>query len=145
MRLASFTTRLPNVLQQPLGIQALTCRQDLLDQLQEPKLLAILEFSRKRGTAQTPIFAKSYSILLTTNNRLKADTFAAARFGSAAEKSPGPVFHHGDLINANAGKTMKNLINVQAKDLDGNYWVSGCFTSKEWERIEKEIVQLAYK
>ncbi|RBR23741.1 uncharacterized protein FIESC28_03446 [Fusarium coffeatum] len=143
MVLASFSTMLPTIFQQPLGIQALTCRQDLLDQLQEPKLLAMLEFSRKRGTAQTPIFAKSNSILLTTNNRMKADIFAAARFGSAAEKSPGPVYHHADLINANAGRIMRNLINVQAKDLDGNYWVSGCFTPKEWERIEKEIVHLA--
>jgi hypothetical protein len=143
MLLASFTTMLPNILQQPLGIQALICRQALLDQLQEPKLVAMLELSRKRGTAQTPIFAKSNGILLTTNNRLKADIFAAARFGSAAEKSPGPVYHHADLINANAGKIMRNLINVQAKDLDGNYWISGCFTPKEWERIEKEIVQLA--
>ncbi|KAI1052350.1 hypothetical protein LB507_007552 [Fusarium sp. FIESC RH6] len=141
--LASFTTVLPSIFQQPLGIQALTCRQDLLDQLQEPKLLAMLEFSRKRGTAQTPIFAKSNSILLTTNSRLKADIFAAARFGSAAEKSPGPVYHHADVIIGNGGGPMRNLINVQAKDLDGNYWVSGCFTPKEWEKIEKEIVELA--
>ncbi|CAG7559057.1 unnamed protein product [Fusarium equiseti] len=143
MVLASFTTMLPNILQQPLGIQALTCRQALLDQLEEKNLLAMLEFSRKRGTANTPVFAKSNSILLTTNNRIKADIFAAARFGSVAEKFPGPVYHHADLINANAGKIMRNLINVQAKDLDGNYWISGCFTPKEWERIEKEIVQLA--
>lgn len=143
MLLASFSTMLPNILHQPLGIHALTCRQALLDQLQEPKLLAMLEFSRKHGTAQTPIFATSNSILLTTNNRLKADIFAAARFGSAADKSPGPVYHHADLINKNAGRIMRNLINVQAKDVDGNYWISGCFTPKEWGRIEKEIVQLA--
>ncbi|KAJ4141757.1 hypothetical protein NW768_000974 [Fusarium equiseti] len=143
MVLAAFITMLPDILRQPLGIQALTCRKALFDQLQEPNLLAMLELSRKRGTANTPLFAKSNSILLTTNNRLNADIFAAARFGSAAEKSPGPVYHHADLINANVGRVLRNLINVQAKDPDGNYWISGCFTPKEWKRIEKEIVQLA--
>ncbi|KAL4731851.1 hypothetical protein ACLX1H_000845 [Fusarium chlamydosporum] len=142
MVLASFTTMLPSIFHQPLGIQALTSRQALLAQLKESNLLAMLEFSRKRGTANTPIFANSNSILLTANNRLKADIFAAARFGSAAEESSRLIYHHADLINANAGRMLRNLINVQAKDLDGNYWISGCFTPKEWERIEKDIAQV---
>ncbi|KAL5627069.1 hypothetical protein FOBRF1_001412 [Fusarium oxysporum] len=147
MILGSFVNIAPSDLHGPLGKQALASRRGLLQQLDESNLIGILQLFRERwddGKTRAPIFAAPGSQLLVTNNRLKVDLFTAADFGPAViqavkdnqrKNRPGrPVHHYASSLNP--GITMRNFVNIHTRDLDGNYWLSGFFTPRQWSRIE---------
>ncbi|WKT42334.1 Chloramphenicol acetyltransferase-like domain superfamily [Fusarium oxysporum f. sp. vasinfectum] len=145
MILGSFVNIAPSDLHGPLGKQALASRRGLLQQLDESNLIGILQFFRERwddGKTRAPIFAAPGSQLLVTNNRLRVDLFTAADFGSAVSgkdnqrknRAGRPVHHYASSLNP--GITMRNFVNIHTRDLDGNYWLSGFFTPRQWSRIE---------
>ncbi|PNP82180.1 hypothetical protein FNYG_04369 [Fusarium nygamai] len=153
MILGSFVNITPDDLRGPLGKQALVSRRGLLQQLDESNLVGILQLFRKRwddGKARAPIFAAPGSQLLVTNNRLKIDLFTAADFGPAViqarkgqqgKNRPGrPVHHYASSLNP--GITMRNFVNIHTRDLEGNYWLSGFFTPRQWSRIEEGFKEL---
>ncbi|RKK85207.1 hypothetical protein BFJ71_g14261 [Fusarium oxysporum] len=147
MILGSFVNIAPSDLHAPLGKHALASRQGLLQQLDESNLIGILQLFRERwddGKTRAPIFAAPGSQLLVTNNRLKVDLFTAADFGPAViqagkdnqrkNRAGRPVHHYASSLNP--GITMRNFVNIHTRDLDGNYWLSGFFTPRQWSRIE---------
>ncbi|KAF5601749.1 chloramphenicol acetyltransferase-like domain-containing protein [Fusarium pseudocircinatum] len=153
MILGSFVNISKDDLSSPLGEQALVSRRGLLQQLDESNLIGILQLFRKRwdnGITRAPIFAAPGSQLLVTNNRLKIDLFTAADFGPAViqagkdqqrKNRPGrPVHHYASSLNP--GITMRNFVNIHMRDLEGNYWLSGFFTPRQWSRIEDGFKQL---
>ncbi|KAF4333136.1 chloramphenicol acetyltransferase-like domain protein [Fusarium beomiforme] len=153
MILGSFVTIHPDALRGPLGKQALVIRQGLIHQLEESNLIGILQLFRNRldsDKTRAPIFAAPGSELLVTNNRLKVDIFNTADFGPAViqarkdqggRSTPGkPVHHYASSLNP--GITMRNFVNVHTRDLEGNYWLSGFFTPRQWSRIEKGFEEL---
>jgi hypothetical protein len=153
MILGSFVNIAPDKLRGRLGKQALVSRQGLMHQLDESNLIGILQLFRKRwdgGKTRAPIFAAPGSVLLVTNNRLKIDLFTAADFRPAVSQAskhkhrmnrPGrPVHHYASSLNA--GITMRSFVNIHTIDLDGNYWLSGFFTPRQWSRIEEGFEEL---
>ncbi|SCV25266.1 uncharacterized protein FFB14_00159 [Fusarium fujikuroi] len=153
MILGSFVNITPDDLRRPLGKQALVSRRGLLQQLEEPNLVGILQLFRKRwdvGKTRAPIFAAPGSQLLVTNNRLKIDLFTAADFGPAVIQAgkdqqrktrPGrPVHHYASSLNP--GITMRNFVNIHTRDVDGHYWLSGFFTPRQWSRVEERFQEL---
>ncbi|KAF5671964.1 hypothetical protein FDENT_10810 [Fusarium denticulatum] len=153
MILGSFVNITPDDLRVPLGKQALVSRRGLLQQLDESNLIGILQLFRKRwddGKTRAPIFAAPGSQLLLTNNRLKINLFATADFGPAViqagkdqqrKNRPGrPVHHYASSLNP--GITMRNFVNIHTRDLEGNYWLSGFFTPRQWSRIEDGFKEL---
>ncbi|KAF5579662.1 BCL5p [Fusarium subglutinans] len=153
MILGSFVNIAPDDLRRPLGNQALVSRQGLLQQLDESNLIGILQLFRKRwddGKTRAPIFAGPGSQLLVTNNRLKVDLFTAADFGPAVMQAGKdtqrknltgrPVHHYASSLNP--GITMRNFVNIHTRDFDGNYWLSGFFTPRQWSRIEEGFREL---
>ncbi|KAF5543303.1 chloramphenicol acetyltransferase-like domain-containing protein [Fusarium mexicanum] len=151
MILGSFVNIAPDDLRGPLGKQALVSRQGLLQQLDESNLIGILQLFRKRwddGKTRAPIFAAPGSQLLVTNNRLKVDLFTAADFGPAVmqagkdtqRKNGRPVHHYASSLNP--GITMRNFVNIHMRDPEGNYWLSGFFTPRQWSRIEQGFREL---
>lgn len=148
MILGSFVNITEDDLRRSLGKQALVSRRGLLQQLDESNLVGILQLFRKRwdiGKMRAPIFAAPGSQLLVTNNRLKIDLFTAADFGPAViqagkdqqrkTRPVRPVHHYASSLNP--GITMRNFVNIHTRDLDGNYWLSGFFTPRQWSRIEE--------
>ncbi|KAF5616935.1 hypothetical protein F25303_13411 [Fusarium sp. NRRL 25303] len=152
MILGSFVNITPDDLRKTLGKQALVSRRGLLQQLDESNLVGILQLFRKRwdiGKTRAPIFAAPGSQLLVTNNRLKIDLFTAANFRSAVIKASGdhkknhtgrPVHHYASSLNP--GITMRNFVNIHTRDVNGNYWLSGFFTPRQWSRIEEGFKEL---
>ncbi|KAF4438050.1 Chloramphenicol acetyltransferase-like domain [Fusarium acutatum] len=153
MILGSFVNIAPDDLRRPLGKQAFVSRRGLLQQLDESNLIGILQLFRKRwddGKTRAPIFAAPGSQLLVTNNRLKIDLFTAADFGPAViqagndqqrKNRPGrPVHHYASSLNP--GITMRNFVNIHTRDLEGNYWLSGFLTPRQWSRIVEGFKEL---
>ncbi|KAF5640440.1 chloramphenicol acetyltransferase-like domain protein [Fusarium sp. NRRL 52700] len=153
MILGSFVNISPDDLHGPLGKQALVSRRGLLQQLDELNLIGILQLFRKRwddGKTRAPIFAAPGSQLLVTNNRMKVDLFTVADFGPAViqagkdqqrKNRPGrPIHHYASSLNP--GVTMRNFVNIHTRDLEGNYWLSGFFTPRQWSRIEEGFEEL---
>lgn len=153
MILGSFVNITRDDLRKPLGKQALVSRRGLLHQLDASNLVGILQLFRKRwdvGTTRAPIFAAPGSQLLVTNNRLKVDIFTAADFRPAVIQAgkdqqrktrPGrPVHHYASSLNP--GITMRNFVNIHMGDSEGNYWLSGFFTPRQWSNIEEGFKEL---
>ncbi|KAF5976589.1 hypothetical protein FBULB1_6901 [Fusarium bulbicola] len=153
MILGSFVNIAPDDIRGSLGKQALVSRRGLLQQLDELSLIGILQLFRKRwddGKTREPIFAGPGGQLLVTNNRLKVDLFTVADFGPAVIRAgkdqqrnnhPGrPVHHYASALNP--GITMRNFVNIHTRDFDGNYWLSGFFTPRQWLRIEEGFREL---
>ncbi|KAF5671419.1 hypothetical protein FHETE_4129 [Fusarium heterosporum] len=150
MILGSFVSLSPGVLGGSLGKQALTSRQGLLHQLDEPNLVGILQLFRKRwnsGKSRAPIFAAPGSVLLTTNSRLKVDIFTKADFSPAvlemgeneARTNPlgTPVYHYAATINPS--RAFRNFVTVHTKDPHGNYWLTAFLTPRQWLAIERDF------
>ncbi|KAF5232435.1 hypothetical protein FANTH_12979 [Fusarium anthophilum] len=153
MVLGSFVNIAPDDLRGPLGKQALVSRRGLLEQLDESNLIGILQLFRKRwddGKTRAPIFAAPGSQLLVTNNRLKVDLFTVADFGPAVMQAGKdiqrknltgrPVHHYASSLDP--GIAMRNFVNIHTRDLEGNYWLSGFFTPRQWSMIEEGFEEL---
>lgn len=153
MILGSFVSLSPRTLKDSLGNQALESRQGVLDQMEETNLVGILQLFRKRwesGKTRAPIFAAPGSVILTTNSRLKVDLFTKANFSPAvhrvdnSEARNNPlgtlVYHYAATINPNIA--FRNFINIHTKDPEGNYWLTGFFTPRQWSKIETSFEKL---
>ncbi|KIL89223.1 hypothetical protein FAVG1_07617 [Fusarium avenaceum] len=153
MILGSFVVLPPKALKGSLGSQALESRQGMLNQMEETNLVGILQLFRKRwesGKTRAPIFAAPGSVILTTNSRLKVDLFTKANFSlavlradnSQARNNPlgTPVYHYAATINPNIA--FRNFVNIHTKDPEGNYWLTGFFTPRQWSKIETSFEKL---
>jgi hypothetical protein len=154
MILGSFVALSPKTLQGPLGNQALESRQGMLNQIEETNLVGILQLFRKRwdsGKTRAPIFAAPGSVILTTNSRLKVDLFNKANFSPAvlqadnsqARNNPlgTPVYHYAATINPSIA--FRNFVNIHTRDPEGNYWLTGFFTPRQWSKIETSFEKLS--
>ncbi|KAM0230076.1 hypothetical protein ACHAP5_011465 [Fusarium lateritium] len=154
MILGSFVSLSPTVLQGTLGNQSLSSRQGMLSQMEETNLVGILQLFRKRwdsGKSRAPIFAAPGSVILTTNSRLKVDLFTKANFSPAvlqadnsqARNNPlgTPVYHYAATINPSI--VFRNFVNVHTRDPEGNYWLTGFFTPRQWSKIEINLEDLS--
>lgn len=153
MILGSFVALSPKTFQGPLGNQALESRQGMLDQMEETNLVGILQLFRKRwdiGKTRAPIFAAPGSVILTTNSRLKVDLFTKANFSPAVLQVDNsqtrsnplgtPVYHYAATINPSIA--FRNFVNIHTRDPEGNYWLTGFFTPRQWSKIETSFEKL---
>jgi hypothetical protein len=89
-------------------------------------------------------------VILTTNSRLKVDLFTKANFSPAvlqADNSQArhnplgtPVYHYAATINPSIA--FRNFVNIHTRDPEGNYWLTGFFTPRQWSKIETSFERL---
>lgn len=140
-----------------LGQFALQHRNDIVEQLAEPQLLATLRFmfdmvAKKRDPQSSLLCCPSDATLLIVSNWAKADFFKVVNFEAAVtavgDTSPGRknppgtlTFHVTRMIQD--GVVWSNVFTVLGKDLEGNYWLSGMAYPSSWPGIEQAVRELA--
>lgn len=146
----SATSLSPDVLAGPLGKAALANRRQITEGAHPSTVLEYLQRARKRwddGKDPKLAFGRSDAVLLTVTDRTKADIMRSLDAGPAVlrrgEHSAAPgiaVYHHSIVLKP--GLVWRNIVSVNGKDDDGNYWLTAYFPRRTWAVIEQELQPL---
>ncbi|KPM37521.1 hypothetical protein AK830_g9042 [Neonectria ditissima] len=131
-----------------LGEAAFKFRTDILQQITEPQMKALMRQVHGAGPDASPsMYGEANSLLMVVSNWSKANFFKTIDFSPAVVKSfpvdgdsPRPgmiVYQHSNLMVTSP--MARNVFNILGKDLQGNYWVAGTFSQDWWAKLEEEV------
>lgn len=145
----------------PLGLTALSHRQQLAEQCTDSQTLNYVRMQREHVKAKgklTLLFGDPRAEILTVNNLSKLDFFRNIDFSAAvvrsdkqdvdvdvraaetgARRNPSGtiVFYHPLVLNERS--VITNYLGVLGKDHKGRTLIAGTFQPRTWERIVQEL------
>ncbi|KAK7415701.1 hypothetical protein QQX98_005736 [Neonectria punicea] len=131
-----------------LGETAMKFRSDILQQITEPQIKAMMRQIQTAGPDGAPaMYGETNSLLMVVSNWTKANFFKMIDFSPAVIKSfpadgdrhqPGMIVYQHSYLMVTSPMA-RNVFNILGKDLQGNYWVGGTFSPDWWEKLEQEV------
>lgn len=136
-----------------IGELALEARKALLEQVTEDQMKAVagLAYQCVMKTGNPPVFGARNATMLVFSNWSKGKFHETVDFSPAIVKSasehhpqrkPGhPVYYHSQSIEK--PPLAPNVIVIQGRDPEGNYWLNSYMPSRIWPAFLKEFEKYA--